>query len=434
MNKYVFFIQAMKAKSHYKRDWMLRAFTVIVSEPNEIYPYCIKHDKVEKKVLGYAPDLEGQYSWVEIEGCSYNAIPYIYHEFVGPCKAGDVENLKEDLKETTWGSLLFNSRVLVYACGDIIPFMDGMLDPKDVEKPFLNMKSDPAPGEPEEPGQLYCKHWVRAGKAIGDLAGYEIFVPSATAKAMQPPPGHESLRKELLEKYKDSLDDPVTQVKIQNQLVANYKENLKGDPAEGFIYSDKSINTAIKRMFLIHGPEAGFNEGGRGKLITNSLDEGIDINHYPVMVNSLRAGSYYRGALTALAGEDVDLMGRIFQNSKILPEFCGTKDTIETVVDNRRLQRYIKDEKGNPLEITKDNISKYNGTIQQMYSPVYCKAGGANINDCCRVCMGSKLAAYPESLGSMVGEIPTTMMLVMMASAHAKELKTTPLDVENFLR
>ncbi|MNW14915.1 hypothetical protein D3C71_2132740 [compost metagenome] len=66
-----------------------------------------------------------------------------------------------------------------------------------------------------------------------------------------------------------------------------------------------------------------------------------------------------------------------------------------------------------------------------IYSSNYCKA---TRSDVCSVCIGDKLAAFPESMSSMVGDVPSTMMLVMMGSAHAKELKTTPIDIENFLR
>ena len=58
-------------------------------------------------------------------------------------------------------------------------------------------------------------------------------------------------------------------------------------------------------------------------LIKNSLDQGLDITNFSIQVNSLRNGAYSRGALTALAGADVDLIGRIFQNVRILADFCG---------------------------------------------------------------------------------------------------------------
>src|SRR5690606_16419766 len=119
-----------------------------------------------------------------------------------------------------------------------------------------------------------------------DLGGFtQLWVPAASPKALQTHPDAPKLRAELLEKYKDRLHDPAVIAEIQNALVALDKEWLKGDPVEGFFLGDKVWNTARKRMFTIHGPESGFEEGGDAELIVNSLDEGWDITKMPVMVN-----------------------------------------------------------------------------------------------------------------------------------------------------
>lgn len=428
MTRYEYFIRSMKAKAHYYREWMLRSFTVVLS-PAPDAPWSLRHTDHSVEVC--IPSIDGGNHWEVLEGATPYEIPFIYHEASGPVKAGDVENLKKDLPNATWGDLLFNSRVLVYGCGDLIEYIEGPIDAGDLMKVFIRrMKSDPKPGEADVPGELYVKHWMRIGKAIGDIAGYEFFVPSVTERSLQPPPNRNELRARLLEENKDQLDDPVIQSKIQDELVASYKEYLKGDPSEGFLYKRKSFNTALKRMFLIHGPEAGFDEGGRAKLVVNSLEEGLDMTQYPAMVNSLRAGSYYRGALTALAGTDVDLMGRIFQNARILPDFCGTTNRADMEVTEDYVGRYI-DVKGKMVEITDENLPEYKGSVQSMYSPRYCRA---ERNDCCSICIGSKLAKFQNSLGSMVANTQSIMMYVMMGSAHAKELKTTRLDTANFLR
>lgn len=439
MRKYDYFTKALLAKAHYSREWVLRAMTVVFGDvTNGDIKWSLRHTK--ERVEVYVPSSEvvvtgsgasGEtWSWQVLEDAKPYEIAFVYHESTGPIKAGDIENLDRDLPDGTWGDLLYNSRVIVYAAGRRIPYREGPIDlGKDEMYIINNMKDDPEEGADVE-GELYVKHYLRFGKAVGDLSGFEVFVPSVTERALQPPPGRDELRAELLEEYKDRLDDPVAQARIQDKLVESYRQYIKGDPSEGFLYKKKSLNTALKRMFLIHGPEAGFNEGGRAKLVVNSLQEGVDIKNYPIMVNSLRAGSFYRGALTALAGEDVDLMGRIFQNSRIVPGFCGTRDLMGDIINRNYLGRTIVD--GDvPVKLTEETISKYEGKYYGMFSAMWCITPG---NDCCEVCMGDKLAAYPDSLGSMVSEIPSTMMARMMGSAHAKELKTTPLDIENFLR
>lgn len=432
MKRFDYFTGALRAKAHYNREWVLRAMSVVLTPPKADTPWGLRQTKEGAEV--YVPDagsVDDKWHWEALEGVGPYEIPFVYHDWAGPLKPGDVENVVENIDNATWGDILFNSRVLVYSCGDLIPFVLGPVNLGNIEERIVKkMVDNPKKGEEPKPGQMYVYHYMRFGKAVGDLAGYELFVPSVTERALQPPPNRNELRDSLLEQYKGQLEDPVVQTKIQTAMVDSYKDWIKGDPSEGFIYKNKSINTALKRMFLIHGPEAGFEEGGRATLVINSLEEGIDVTHYPTMVNSLRAGSYYRGALTALAGEDVDLMARVFQNVRILPDFCGTHETYDVKITKDYVGRTLNVNRQR-VKVTDENLPEFNGKIMPMYSSAYCKA---TRSDVCAICAGDKLAAFPESMGSMVGDIPSTMMLVMMGSAHAKELKTTPIDIENFLR
>lgn len=432
MNKYDYFIGSMKAKAHYSRRWMLRTFSVVLSPISDAitkdHHWMLRHG--EKNVEVCVP-VGGQFVWEVLEGVKPYDIPFVYHERVPHVLAGDVENLKEDITDATWGDLLFNSRVLVYGAGDKIPYKIGPIDLGKLEEEILEVAVSDVPEDQEDPKTVYMKNYQRIGKAIADMAGYEMFIPSVTEASLQAPEDNIALRNKLFEEHKDTLDDPVTHVKIQDALVKNYVETrIKGTPAEGFLYKTKSLNTALKRMFLIHGPEAGFNEGGRAVLVPTSLQENTDLKYYPEMVNSLRAGSYFRGALTAMAGEDVDLIGRIFQNARIEPGYCGTEDTFNWTINKRFIGRNLLLD-GKVVEITEDNIKELNGTVQPLLSPMYCLTGHG---DMCEVCAGKKLSAYADGVGSMIQDIPSTMMARMMASAHAKALKTVRLDIKNFLR
>jgi len=430
MNRHDYFIGSMKAKAHYNREWMLRAMTTVIGEiTGAPKPWSLRH--TDKAVEVYVPNGNNGFGWEVLEDTKPFQIPFIYHDDCGPLRAGDVENLKVDLPDNnTWGDLIFNSRVLVYSLGDRYPYQQGPIEIKKIAKVVCDKMINDVSEAEEDPAQIYVKHYKRLGRSIGDLCGYEIFIPSMTELSLQPPPDNKELRDKLFKEHEGQLDDPVIQAKIQDIMIKNYMEMIKGNPAEGFLLKAKSFKTAIKRMFLIHGPEGGFEEGGRATLIPNSLLEGLDVNYYPEMVNSLRAGSFFRGALTALAGEDVDLMNRVFQNAKIVPDFCGTEEQFIQPVTERRIGRhFLIGEK--IVQITEENIGEYKGRIYPMYSPAYCKTPNG---DMCAICAGAKIAAFPDSLGSMIGDIPSVMMARMMASAHAKALQTTDLDVENFLR
>lgn len=430
MNRHDYFVGSMKAKAHYNREWMLRVMTTVIGEtPGAPKPWSLRHTDTAVEV--YVPNGKNGYDWEVLEDTPPHQIPFVYHEDCGPLRAGDVENLKVDLPENnTWGDLIFNSRILVYALGDRLPYQQGPIEIKKIAKVVADKMISDVPEDQEDPAQIYVKHYKRLGRAVGDICGYEIYIPSMTEKSLQPPPDNKELRDRLFEENKGQLDDPVVQAKIQDIMIQNYMDMIKGDPSEGFLLKAKSFKTAIKRMFLIHGPEGGFEEGGRATLIPNSLLEGLDVNYYPEMVNSLRAGSFFRGALTALAGEDVDLMNRVFQNAKIVPEFCNTDEQFIQMVSKRRIGRnFLIDDK--IVEITEDNLAEHIGRVYPMYAPNYCKTPNG---DMCAICAGAKLAKFPDSLGSMIGDIPAVMMARMMASAHAKALQTTDLDIENFLR
>lgn len=434
MDRRTYFLKSLQHHAHYSRQWMLRALSTVIGEPKSIpgktLEWMLKHEDDGVKV--FVPDEQGNFNWEILEGVEPYSIPFIYHEPTGfVLQVGDLPNVVEPIEDCTWGDILFNARSLVYAFGSKVPYAVGPVDISALEKTVLEkVKSNPIPPEVKDPNSIYIDEYLRFGKANADLASYELIIPSVTEHALQASPNTASLKAKLLEENKDNLNDPIVQAKIQDALIDDWKQYLKGDPAEGVISSKKTIGTAIKRMFLIHGPEAGFSEGGRAELITTTLDEGLDVKKYPAMVNSARNGAYSRGALTALAGEDVDLLARAFQDVKITDKFCGTKVTTRMTLGKEHIMRY-REEQGNYVLITEEYVSQNQGADVNVYTADRCILP---FGDVCPICMGAKLAQYPTSLGSMVGDVPSGMMSVMMGSAHAKELKTTKIDLGDLIR
>lgn len=422
ISKYDFFILCIKNLRHLHRDWILKVFTMSMSDRPTSPEY---GDLVQNNETGKVEVFLDE--WMVLESVKYGDIPFIYHEIVPLLKARDVKNAIVDIKDTTWGEILFNARVLVYSSGDIIPFMQyPKLSIGTIQDIYVKeCLDDPLDGN-FLPGKLYITpNLMKLGEAVADLASYEIFVPSLDKRSLSAPPTNAKKKEELFEKYKDQLDDPLVQVKIQDELVNDYKEHIKGTPAEGFIYKPKSINTAIKRMFLLHGVESGFGDLGKPKILKNSLDEGLDMSEFKIMNDSLRNGAYSRGALTALAGAGVNLINRIFQNAIINIDrnggWCGTDETIKTVIkDNKNMIGRYRMVSGKPRVITSEDLSK--DAPVDLFTPLWCKEKG---NDVCKVCMGEKLSQFPLAVGTMVARVPSTLMDKMMGSAHAKEQITT---------
>lgn len=433
ISKYDYFIRSIKNENIFHRKWILSAFSVSFL-PKEDTPdeNDLVQDQESNSVQVF---IDGQ--WVTLEGVKYLEIPFIYHEIVPLLKAGDVTNAKEDIVDTTWGEMLFNERVLAYAAKDYIPYMQHPISISKIGNIFAKEMLDDPPDGKFEDGKLYVNNLQLLGMALSDLGNYELFVPSVDKVALSAPKNNDKLKNELFERYKDQLDDPIIQARIQDELVENYKEHLKGSPAEGFIYNKKSIGTALKRMFLLHGVETGFGGTQKPVIIKKSLDEGLDTSKFPMMVNSLRNGAYSRGALTQLAGAGVNLLSRMFQNILIninivnngVKGFCGTTATQATVIHGKTdyVGRYKK-VAGKPVAITQDDLTTTSPV--EIYTPLWCKAPG---NDVCSVCIGQRLSQYPKSMGTVLTRIPSTMMDKMMGSAHAKEQVVVPIP-KNWLR
>jgi hypothetical protein len=422
------YFKAFQAGAHLRKKWVISAFSVVRNQGDD-KPWDFRYER--DKTLTYA-QTENGLEWQAIE----DVVPMTpLFKSMEPLsvKAGEVPNLSKDV-ETTYGDVLFNWRVLVYAFGSKFDYRLGPIKVKAIEKEIAkNMVDDPLSEDDNDDSKLYVRDYLKFGLAISDLAGFtQLFVPTATERSLQTHPDARKRRDELLEQNKDRLHDPAIVAEIQNELIAMDKSYIKGDPSEGFFLNDKVWNTARKRMFLIHGPEAGFDEGGDAELVVNSLNEGWDIGKLPAMVNSLRAGSYYRGKLTALGGESVKFFLRVFQNTYISEKDCGTPLTIEKIVsagDNDLIGSYYVGKNGIDL-ISAETLTLLNGQKLAVRTPLYCRTSAS---DYCETCMGAHNSENPTGLGSGAADVGSTFMSVMMASAHAKELKTARLKVDTFL-
>ena len=398
------YFQAHLDDAHLRKNWVLQAFSVTRFNRNaerELWEFRYRPD---------GTDVWNGTDWVEIQDVEAMK-PVFYADEPLSLKAGEVPNLKKDV-DSTYGDVLFNWRVLVYAFGEHFDYEVGPINIGAIERKIAElMVDDPLSGEPEDESLLYVSKYLKFGQACSDLAGFtQLWVPAATPKSLQTHPDSKKLRAELLEKYKDRLHDPAIIAEIQNALVALDKEWLKDDPSMGFFMNDKQFNTARKRMFMIHGPEAGFSEGGSAELIINSLDEGWDMEKMPAMINSLRAGSYFRGALTALGGESVKFFMRIFQNTRISQQDCGaTMGMLKSITKEnyKSLVGFYEVTPQGPKGLDVDYLQSKIGQTLEIRSPLYCKTGLA---DFCEKCLGEPNAANPMSLGAEASQIGSAIM------------------------
>jgi hypothetical protein len=356
-----------------------------------------------------------------------------YEEFVLP--ANTFINQPMEVK-TTIGDIIFNVRVIIPAFGDKVRFIQGPISIKAVEAMIsTRLTADPDNQLDRDPSKLYVSEYLKFGQYATDMVGLmQIVVPAASPKSLSTHPEMAATRAKDIEENKDKLHDTATVTKMMNKWIALDKEHLKDDRASDFIRSEKTWSTARLRMYVSFGLTGGF-DGVHQTFIEKPLIDGWDKTQLPLMFTSVRAGSFNRGALTALGGEIVKFYMRVFQNCTVRMEDCGSTVGIRHPrvypADADLYVGYYSIEADKSIRLlTEENIKEYYGKPITLRSTGWCKTSPP---DYCMICSGKQLAAAPLQIGAGTAEIGSDYMYVFMKRAHARAAQTVPLRYETFL-
>lgn len=433
MKKRDFFIEAVNNGAYRYKAWVFNMFTQTQPTDGEEVPYQLHRG--ETHYYFYPGDTRSGSGLdsVSIDDVDINQPPFSFKEKV-VLKAGDIPNLHHDIT-STYGNLLFNCVALVYPFGDKIDYVEGRVNIKDIEKQIeKRLVSDPShrkSGDYTVPNPITVSEYLNYTDALLSLEGYsQLCVPSATRRALSTDPAVKQRKDELFEKYKDKLHDPAIVAKIEKELIAMDKKWLEGDLSQGFYATaeNKSYGIVRKKMFLMLGREAPF--GTDPVTVKNALSEGWDLDKLPSMVNTLREGSYKRGAETQLGGEASKTINRMFQNTRITQEDCGSLLGMEEVLDEKIAKLYVGFyyiQGKTVVKITDENVNGLIGKRIILRSPMFCKTPRANF---CKTCMGESNSQNPTGLASLAHSVGSKMMDLSMQAAHGKELKTVPFSIK----
>lgn len=444
MDKLTYFRKCMAEQAYRSKGWVIAAFSLAQGELKEAFHMSDIQKRILKLTLRHEDNKPPYFidpdTNQKVTLDSPGGIPAFRFKDTVTLEAGWCENLTETV-ETTYGAWLFNQIVVVYPFGNKIAFSKNGYSIKEIEKIIESrLRDDPDADQESKDAQLpplkqplYVREYIKYNEAAGSLTGLtQLCVPAATPFTLTVDPRVLKRRQELLEQYKDRLNDPVIQAKIGNELVALDKQILKEDPDRGFYYRDKSFEVVRKALFLFQGAEGGF--GKRGDFIATSLDEGSDLKDLPALANAQRDGSYSRGAQTELGGVTTKLNLRIFQNSVVVPEDCGTTigkpllvtaGNFDTLVGNYRIVDKT------PVRIESTDKDALIGKTIELRSPMFCHAQGANF---CAICVGDGIASTPDALSTYAADIGSAFMLSMMKKMHGKALKTERYDIKRSIR
>ena len=427
--RHQYFLEAMQAEAFKHKAWIITAFSVVRRyDDTARHPYRLVAGDDPKDMRVWFIDPNNDNRPTVIDG-THRATPLF--SFTEPMELApkDLVNVTKPIT-TICGSVLFNAMVIVYAFGDKIEFMEGEVKGGKLEKLIAGRLSDDVDNpEDERRDRIYVRELMRYCEAMSAIAGLtQLNTPAASPKSMSVDPNIIKRRDVLLKEYKGQLHDPAIIARIEAELVQMDREWFKGDPAERFYIKGSSFEVTRKRSFIMFGVETGFSDNSKGvSLIVPSLKEGWDTTKLPGIAETLRAGSFNRGHQTAMGGESVKYFYRIFQNSRVLEDDCGSKGGLPWVItqDNYRsfVGLYMVDSDGKPIPIpvTQESVdSKIVGRTIIVRSPMLCKTKAPSF---CARCVGDVLAASPTSLHIAASDVGSTFMYAFMKKMHGTALK-----------
>jgi len=433
MNKRDFFLRAMKAEEFRRRAWVISAFSLLNEGGDawkqEAYPYRI----VQMPTGHFFVDPEKGNDLTKIDDAKAGEPPFAFKDRIKLAK-GDLPNVFDNI-ETNYGNVLANCLLFVYPFGHKIPFVLGRMKPRKLEAMILEkgLKDTPKEGAVRDDKFLYVDEYKKFADAAFSLVAYtQLCVPAATPKTLVPPEGIHELRDRLFEENKDRLHDPAVMAKIDAELVAFDRAWLKGDPGENYLITDKNMTITRKKQFGTMGAEGGLSEGINVNPIRKSLSEGWEIEAFPQMNDTLRAGSYNRGAQTMLGGESVKWLLRASSNINIKEGDCGATLGRRWDVTNDNVDQLIGFHlviQNKPVHVPdREAAQQYLGKSVVMRSPQYCKLP---LTDFCAFCVGDRLAANPFAAATAVAGYGSAFLDIYMQAGHGKKLTVAKFDWQN---
>jgi hypothetical protein len=436
MDKIEYFIKAILAGMYKKQNWTISVFALTHEGPKdwEADPYPWRVVRTPTGISFVSPETG---KLVPITGIDPTK-PLINHREVITITPEHAVNLTVPELLTTTGNFFYNHLVLIHSFGAKFPYVNNRKDGNigKIEKAFTKVLEDDVPEGQESPTAVYVKDKLRFDKAVlSSRAFTQLFCPALTEKAITAPPGIVEFRNSLLKQHAGRLSDPTIIAMINAELVKFDGNNLKGDPSENFLLGSKARETVRRKLFLMTGAEPGLEDKATLDLIPTSLSEGWDVSKFPSMVNTMRSGSYQRGAETMLGGEAVKWLQRASSNLVVVEGDCGSTLGFPTEITDEKAERllgfHIVGEDKKALILTPENVKSYIGKTVLLRSPQFCIH---NLTDYCEVCVGPRLAVNKRALSAAISAYGSTMMYVAMSGAHAKALILQKAHYKQFIK
>lgn len=428
MKKETYFKRALASGAYRYRNWIISIFSQILDNP---YPKDYPFKLVPKDGQLWFVTEEGGLELIE-DFAGGSALVKAHDPI--SLRSGEIINYKGEEITTTYGTLFANYFVVVYPFKDKIPYINKHFTGVYIESLILDKFSDnPKEGEAEDPSKIYVYEREKLAEATNELIYInDILVTNASRHSLTGSPNNKAIRDKLVKEHKGDINDPLLGAKIDKAIGDEERRYIAEDPegTKHFYTKAKSYNNARKRMGGAFGYEAPFTSEQKGKLILSSLQEGIEIEDLPHLINGARAGSDFRANDTQIGGSRSKDAFRSFQNDRIEGEDCGTKLGFKRRVipsDKKILvgSFFIGDD-NKPTEITEDNFKSLVDKIIILRVPGRCNAPPSRT---CRVCAGVHLSKNERSPSIATGKVGTGFLKGSLKKMHVSAAELVRYDI-----
>ncbi|QVW55627.1 hypothetical protein pEaSNUABM9_00031 [Erwinia phage pEa_SNUABM_9] len=421
MTKIEYLYAACKSGAWKRLVWRMGIFNVCVFPEDSEGP--VQYDLTFKDGMPHyweSADDDSPGEWIAISDGKKDE-ELFFPETVLPLPKAEYPGLEEDIT-TTVGRYVLNWITIYYAFGTRLPYLREK-DPMSYAKVMYERCLDNEEDNPEDEDAIRPSMVARFVNGLSELAPMaKAISPTGTLRSFTVHPDAYKLRDALLLKHKDELDNPAVIAMIEKALDELDTEWLSGDQSIQF-YASKKARMRRRKLMLFYGIESSFHEGTDYTLIPTALVE-VDkagMENLVAKYNSIRDGSFSRGAETAKGGEQVRIIQMIFQNHRIVEGDCGTKITHAVLVTDANAGRYIGMNAmvdGKPKMITTDWINGQKGKIIRLRRPILCQLKHI---DCCATCASQDKAKEPRAIAADISTAFSNVMGVAMAKMHGSE-------------
>ena len=439
MDRREYLIASIKNKWCYDKRWFLRCYSVksldnpelcnivkdeIVAEDVKVDDYGIPSFCADGKVRIVIKGEEGPV--VEVVAGWKSGTPLFRWTERMDFEPGDLNCIKKKINATL-GTFTVNGFVIENVLSAKVDFENSNWFRDGYLKVIANRVVNEDLFTPEEAHDFVDSLNFLADNAI-------LATPTGSDKSVATDP---AVKKYIREAFsdKEAIKDPAYLSKVEVEASRRDKEYLKGDPSEIYYRdSKKSYQISRKRMLVSYGAETNFLDQSKYDVIPASLEDGVSLDDAYTFNNSIREGSYSRGAATAIAGEYVKVIGRAWQNTRFVDTDCKTTVYGVTMVLKHTAHLYVGMNlvtgPGKYENITAAKAESLVGKTIKYRTVRTCKQAAP---DFCKACVGDK--HYHDTHlgpGQSMTVMSSRMMDMAMQKAHAKALKTATFNFEDF--